>query len=81
MIVCASTSVPWLVVNHLHLLSDGWYDAVMSVKLTLKWVKVNDEFEFSHDWALLKTPDDHKQNRWRRKSQIVSHRDSDQCLL
>jgi len=33
---------PWLVVNHLHLLSDGRYDADMSVKLTFKSVKVNE---------------------------------------
>jgi len=34
--------VPWLVVNHLHLLLDGRYDADMSVKLTLESVKVNE---------------------------------------
>jgi len=34
--------VPWLVVNHLHLLSDGRYDAHMSVKLTFSSVKVNE---------------------------------------
>jgi len=31
--------VPSLVVNHLHLLSDGRYDADMSVKLTLKLMR------------------------------------------
>jgi len=51
----------------------------MDTEAVLKLVRWLSEY-LSDDWALLKTPDDNKQNDWRRKPDF-SHHYGDRCLF